>query len=736
MSWENISIPVKILKPPKELEKPQVDRLWGLIRDAVEEIHQMNASSLSFEEIYWTCYSLVIGGKGDLLYERLIQIIGQHATKQADMISKISDEYFLVILNAKWQQFKLQHLMMQDIFMYLDQFYAKKKQKSPMFQLSMQQWREKVLLQENIKDRLLKMLLGLIHMERNSEVIDRVLMKSLIQMYLEVSNKELDFYVTEFEEKFLLTSARFYHVESQDFISSNTCSTYLKKVSLRLKEESFRVAHYLSKSTGPKLLKACEDENLKEHAKTLLSMESGCLEMIKRNKSDDLKLFYELFTRIEGGQDSIIEVLVDFVKTQGESVVKEETIKEKDPSDLISNVIGLRDRCEILLKKSFGNSPVLAKAINDSCVYFINLNDRLPEYLCSYLDRKLRMAFKGMSEEETNLAMVRVLQIVRFLKNKDVFKKFYEHFLAKRLLSGRAISEELERLMISKIKQSCGQQFTSKMEGMFLDMKLSNETIDGFKNYLSTSGSLEKLPSVDVNVRVLTQGFWPTLPAQKALLGEVLNSYCNIFTEYYLSAHNGRKLLWQYNIGTAEIQAQIGSRKYILVMSTYQMLALLLFNSSERLSFKTILQSTQIPAYDLMRALQAMSLGKIKILKKSSRGKEINDDDIFTINRKFRSKLRRVKILAVLKSETEPERNRTREKIDEDRRLLVDAAIVRTMKARKVLMHNDLIIEVIKQLKSRFTPKTSLIKMRIENLIDRDYLERFENERRKYKYKA
>ena len=35
--------------------------------------------------------------------------------------------------------------------------------------------------------------------------------------------------------------------------------------------------------------------------------------------------------------------------------------------------------------------------------------------------------------------------------------------------------------MIAKLKSECGQQFTSKMEGMFLDMKLSKEIMEDFK---------------------------------------------------------------------------------------------------------------------------------------------------------------------------------------------------------------------------------------------------------------
>lgn len=106
------------------------------------------------------------------------------------------------------------------------------------------------------------------------------------------------------------------------------------------------------------------------------------------------------------------------------------------------------------------------------------------------------------------------------------------------------------------------------------------------------------------------------------------------------------------------------------------------------------------------------------------------------------------------KGESEPERRETRNKVDEDRKHEIEAAIVRIMKSRKKMtvsfftlsfdkpshfpfqQHNLLVSDVTTQLKSRFLPSPVIIKKRIEGLIEREYLARTPEDRKVYVYLA
>jgi cullin 3 len=167
---------------------------------------------------------------------------------------------------------------------------------------------------------------------------------------------------------------------------------------------------------------------------------------------------------------------------------------------------------------------------------------------------------------------------------------------------------------------------------------------------------------------------------------------------------------------------------------------LMLFNDDTTLTLGQIRSKTHIPDNELRRHLISLTTPKQRILLKGKPEEKTisSDDEAFTFNEKYKNKAKRIRVHLVKEGSLASSAATTKVPVavEEDRRHLVEAAIVRIMKARKSLSHNDLIAEVTRQLNNRFSPSPVFIKKRIESLIEREYVERSPNEHRVYLYVA
>jgi len=725
------------IKPYRQvtMDPDYADKTWKLLKRAIHEIHKQNASGLSFEELYRNAYNMVLHKYGDMLYDGLRQELDTHLIEVSDLIVNAVDDDFLIEMNRAWGDHKISMLMIRDILMYMDRVYVQNNSDvAAVYDLGLHRFRENIARSPRIKDRLLKTLLSMIHNERTSRQINRGLIKNVTQMLVDLGINSKTVYEEDFEKPFLETSSNFYRQESQEFIVSNSCSDYMKKAEVRIKEELERVNHYMDQSTELKLKDVVEKELISTHMKTLVDMEqSGCISMLRDNKVEDLRRMYMLFGRVAGGHAIMTEVMSRYIKETGKALIEDEE-KQKDHLQLVQSLLEMKDKYDKVLSTALGNDKMFSQSMNQAFEHFINLNPKSSEYISLFIDEKLKKGLKGVSESEVDVILDKVMMLFRFLQEKDVFEKYYKQHLAKRLLLGRSVSDDVEQNMISKLKAECGFQFTSKLVGMFTDMKLSADTMEGFKNMLREQG--DNQIGLDLSVSVLMTGFWPTVTSPVCNLpAEVLRA-CEVFKKFYLSKHNGRRLNWQTNMGSADLKATFASKKHELSVSTHQMVILLLFNERNEYSYKELLEATKIPVNDLKRNLITLSAGKQKILEKNNDEKKVEESDVFSFNSNFKSKLFKIKILTVAQKETEPERTETRQKVDEERKNMIEAAIVRIMKSRKTMEHSNLISEVTQQLSSRFMPNPLVVKKRIESLIERDYLERSTTDRKLYNYLA
>jgi len=456
----------------------------------------------------------------------------------------------------------------------------------------------------------------------------------------------------------------------------------------------------------------------------------------------------------------------------------------------VKDLLALHDKFMAVVNGEFCCHSLFQKALKDAFVEVVNKDVgkfKNADLLSSFCDRLLKTgSSEKLSDAETEEYLEKTVQMFSYLTDKDLFAEIYRNQLAKRLLNSRSASDEMERMMIGKLKLKCGSQFTAKMEGMMNDLAIGLDTAKSFDEYIRTNEEArQSLGRMEFAVQVLTSGHWPTYKNIDLNLPPVMTRCTNLFKQFYEASSNHKRLQWTYMLGSTVVKGTFGKRSYDIQLGTLQAAALLAFNvespgsnSNEPKSFDSLVKTLGMPEDVLKRVMHSLScLAKVKVLRRISESSSVADvdknnnkqealiktTDSFIFNEHFRCTHKR-RPKGALFSGQEPlitihppplfysahashqmrkiripmaslEESHNRERVEEDRTLAIEAAIVRIMKARKTLAHQQLVGEVLTQL-SFFKPDPKVIKKRIEGLIDREYLERDEHNTSVYRYLA
>ncbi|CCH40763.1 hypothetical protein BN7_297 [Wickerhamomyces ciferrii] len=742
----------KIRAPRKVMD---FEKSWAVLAAAIREIENKNAYELSFEELYRKSYNLVLRKYGKQLYESVKLLIGDyllglkdHLNKEYDLTNDNKLDY-LKDIKDKWEDHILAMRMISDVLMYLDRVYAKENHLPLIYDVGINLFRDNLIKfnSNTIGNQLNMLIMDEITSNRNGLIIDIFLIKSIINMFESLiedeKNIELgeNYYLKYFEPFYLNKTFEYYEKQSNEILDLQNGTIYLKMINELIINEENKSILYLPNITYPKLIKLIDEILISSKIDQVMKFNNeGLKNWILNEKYDDLNLLYKLLSRVDyfdGFKLQINEIILeegsslesnDIVETipgDGNNKNNKNSSKKATTSQAllwIEKIIKLKDKYDLILK-SLNNDLNLQKTIENSFVEFLNKNSKLSEYLSLFIDDLIKKS-GNKSEEEIEIILNKSIIIFRFIKDKDLFEKYYKNHLAKRLLKN---SNDLERVVIAKIKNEIGSSFTSKLEGMFRDINLSKEVSKKFNSKI-------------FEINVLTKTFWPIQPTtnnEEIILPQQLESLKRKFNDYYLNLYNGRNLNWSFNFGSIDIRIKFDKKIHELNMSIYCGIIVLLFEENDELTFSQIETLTQIPKSDLIRSLQSIAVApRTRILTKKPMSKDIKPNDLFKFNNSFSSPMTKVKILTVAnKIENDSERNKTMEKIDEDRKFELDAAIVRIMKSRKTLRHNELIVETVKQI-TRFKPSPQFIKKRIEALLEREYLQRDKDDRGIYHYLA
>eukprot|EP00198_Chlamydomonas_reinhardtii_P003599 XP_001692935.1 cullin [Chlamydomonas reinhardtii] len=739
--------PIELAEGWSFMEQKGIQKLIRLLEGEPED--QFNAEQ--YMHLYTTIYNMCTQKPphdySEQLYSKYRDAFNKYINEKVlPSLREHRDEVLLKELYQRWGNHKLMVRWLSRFFNYLDRYYVLRHSLHPLKDVGLLCFKDLVYVE--IKKRTKDGVLLLVEKEREGELVDRALVKNILGIFIELGMSNMDCYEKDFEEYLLTETSAFYRRKASQWIEQDSCPDYMLKAEECLRLEEERVDNYLHATTRNKLLKEVETELLSNYETRLLTKEhSGCAALLRDDKTEDLARMYRLFQRIPKGLDPVADIFKEHVDSEGMKLVKEavELAKEKQaktgPSrdtgtsaeqQYVRAVIDLHDKYLQYVSTCFCNSSLFHKSLKEAFENFVNKSvagSTSAELMASFCDNLLKKGgSEKLSDEAIEETLEKVVKLLAYVSDKDMFAEFYRKKLSRRLLQDKSASDDHERSLLSRLKQQCGAQFTSKMEGMVTDLQLAKEKQQHFDDWLK-KGS--KLP-IDLSVTVLTTGFWPTYKSIDVALPREMVEGVEVYRSYYDSDSKHRKLTWIYTLGTAVLRGNFDSKPIEMQMNTLQAALCMLLNDVDELSYGEIQERLRLPDDDLQRLLHSLVCAKYKIIKKDPDGKSIGKSDKFAFNNRFTDKMRRIKIpLPPL-----DEKKKVMEDVDKDRRYAIDAAIVRIMKSRKVLQHQTLVMEVIQQLQRMFKPDLKLIKKRIEDLIQREYLERDKDNPTLFKYLA
>lgn len=665
-------------------------------------------------------------------------------------------ERFLRGIRDIWQDHNTAMNMIADILMYMEKAEDSASQPT-IYAATIGLFRDQVLKYNldigpegsdrpfNIFDALIAVVLDLINMERKGDIINRNLLQQtttmLEQLYDnddELENEKL--YLTVFEPRFLQASHVFYRYECERLVREADAAVWLRHTRRRLDEEVVRCQTSLPLITTDKIADVVKKELISFKLDDFMALEgTGLKAMIDNDRLDDLSILYDLISMVDNTKAPLKTALQSRVMELGLEI--EQALKNTDFSTAnvavddavpeggdksksqplsaaaqqtaaaikwVDDVLQLRDRFDNLSVRCFREDLVLQSAVTKSFADFINMFNRCSEFVSLFIDDSLKRGLKGKSDQDVEIVLQKAIVLLRYLADRDLFERYYQKHLARRLLHNKS-EMHIEKELVRRMKTEMGNHFTSKFEGMFKDMEVSKDHSENYRDHIKSLGDVG-IKNTDLAIHVLTTNHWPPEVMGRGALQEDGARDCifppsikrlqESFFKYYLKDRSGRVLTWVASAGSADVKCVFPKisgketgplskdRRYELNVSTYGMIVLMLFNEldeGESLRFDEIQAKTNIPTGDLIKTLASLSIPpKCRVLAKEPLNKSVKSTDRFSFNAQFVSKTIKIKapvLSSTSKVEGDDERKETERKNDQTRAHVVDAAVVRIMKS-------------------------------------------------------
>ncbi|KAH7982960.1 cullin-3-like [Rhipicephalus sanguineus] len=495
---------VGVLKSAQREDDRRNNDLWLALRTAFDEIQEKKSTSQSFNKLYANAYAMVTRNEGERLYRGLCKAVTDHLTTKVRplVLAKVGDG-FLQTLNKAWEDHQTSMALINDIVKYMDRVYAPQSNADSVKKMGMLLFRDEVARYADVRDHLRETMLGLVKTEREGKPVDRLSLKKTCEMLLVLGLNSRSVYEEDFEKPFLAESARFYALRGQHYIKTKQVFEYIAQVEQHISEESERAKQCLDASTVVPIVQVVKKELIGKYMKAIADIEdSGFERMLKNRMTENLAQLLRLVKYVQGDVDTLLDCINKHLRSQGGFIGNE----QEDSASLIPKVMNLGDRFDHFLERSFNGDQLAKQTIATDFEYVLSLASdtrKLPMHRSAFVDGMMRQGIRNMTKQEIEELLDKVIETFRSMQEKELCKCYYKQHLAKRLLFNKSASDEAKRTMVAKLRSECGYLFSSRIEAMLNDRRISNDMMQQFKEAYGND-----LDGVDINVHVLKTSFW------------------------------------------------------------------------------------------------------------------------------------------------------------------------------------------------------------------------------------
>lgn len=655
----------------------------------------------------------------DRLYNETKRFLEIHVSEILTEVKSQGETGLLQAYHKAWNEYSQGINYLHRLYLYLNQQHIKKQKlteaeiiygssstNSPEYQeqmeigeLGLDIWKKKMITP--LRKSLVTLLLEGIHADRigKAELTTSDVICGVIQSFVSVEaykmKGELNMYQEIFETPFLEASGEFFVREAAEYLQKADVTVYMERVTWRLGQEELRARKFLHHSSVSKVRQCCEEKMIAAHV-TWLHTEAES--MVEQEHRRNLSLLYPLLRPLPGALTPVIQKLTQHITQQGLNAIghlQGDTIHIQ----FVEGMLDVHSKYSAMIEEVFKRDQAFIAALDKACSAAVNHRPerqpaRAPELLAKYCDSLLKKSAKGISESEIDDKLAKSIIVFKYVDDKDVFQKFYARMLAKRLIHQQSQSMDAEETMIDRLKQTCGYEFTNKLHRMFTDMSVSMDLNTKFTTSLRERNAENQL-GIGFVVYVLQAGAWPlSLPASLGPfhVPQQLERSIQAFESFYHAQFSGRKLTWLHPLCQGELKFNYLKKPYLVTVQTYQMALLLLFEQCDSMPCREAAASLRLSHDQLVK--HAASLVDCKILKRSGDEGELEEDTVLTLNLEYYNKRTKFRVTGALQKDVPAEMEATRRSVDDDRKLYIQAAIVRILKSRKMLRHNQLVQEV------------------------------------------